>query len=129
MIRTKKTLPEIKKTDEKIEEKKSDEDCSSLDANDDLSKKVEVDLTDKQFLNKKVKKNEDFNDKDLRIININDEVKAKLIANDKGYFVDIRKYYKGYPTKKGIRILATKFVTASEIIKKDVEELFEHINK
>lgn len=87
---------------------------------------VEIDLKDKAFLSKKSKKNNyDLNDKELKVIHISDDVTARLIANDNGYFVDIRKYYKGYPTKKGIRILATKFVTMADILKIDIEELFD----
>lgn len=123
-IGTKKNIVDQKKEDEK----KSEDDLSIFDK-DEPAGPAEIDLMNKEFLNKKVKKSDDFNDKELKIINVNDEVKIKLIVNDKGYFIDLRKYYKGYPTKKGIRILATKFVTAANILKKDVEEIFEHVNK
>ena len=58
------------------------------------------------------------------MIHISDDIKARLIANNNGYFVDMRKYYKGYPTKKGIRILATKFRDVAKVLKVDIDEIF-----
>lgn len=99
---------------------------SSKSSVNSSEKENEIDLSNKQYLNKKTNGNKyDLVDKELRIIHINDDIKARLIANDNGYFVDVRKYYKGYPTKKGIRILATKFVTVADILKKDIDEIFE----
>lgn len=110
--------------------KKYNENSSSSDNIESPPRTSEVNLNNIQYLNKKVKPSTyDLNDKELKVVNINDDIKARLIANDNGYFIDIRKYYKGYPTKKGIRILATKFVTAADILKSDVEELFEKVKK
>ena len=45
-----------------------------------------------------------------------------MIANNKGVFVDFRKYYKGYPTKKGIRILASKFKEIAQLLDADIKK-------
>ena len=51
------------------------------------------------------------------------DTQQKLIANNKGVFVDFRKYYKGYPTKKGIRIIATKFKEVARVMIDDIDKL------
>ena len=104
-----------------LEEKKED-----INLEDDLqgengeeSKKVNLDETKKS----RAKKEYDLDDTTLRDITLAGDIHVQLISNTNGYFVDIRKYFKGYPTKKGIRMLATKFATASDLLKKDLAEL------
>lgn len=93
--------------------------------------KQEIDLTGKNYLNKKTKEKKpyDLNDLELKTISLNENLKVRLIANDNGYFIDLRKYFKGYPTKKGIRILATKFIAAADMLKKDVDDIFKPAKK
>ena len=87
------------------------------------NKNKEIDLRgDKMLLGKKTKKTYDLDDTELRVITLDNDLVVKLIGNNKGYFVDVRKYYKGYPTKKGIRILATKFLEVSKVLKNDIVE-------
>lgn len=88
-----------------------------------IGKNKEIDLRgDKMLLGKKTKKTYDLDDNELRVITLDNDLVVKLIGNNKGYFVDVRKYYKGYPTKKGIRILATKFLEVSKVLKNDIVE-------
>ena len=49
------------------------------------------------------------------------DIHVRLLSNTNGYFVDIRKYFNGFPTKKGIRMLATKFSIAANYLRKDLE--------
>lgn len=86
--------------------------------------KKEIDLrSDVKLLEKKVKRTYDLVDDELKVITLDNDLVAKLIANNKGVFVDFRKYYKGYPTKKGIRILATKFQEVSRVMNDDINRL------
>ena len=75
------------------------------------------------MLEKKVKRTYDLVDDELKVITLDNDLVVKLIANNKGVFVDFRKYYKGYPTKKGIRILATKFQEVARLMKEDIDKL------
>ena len=87
------------------------------------SKEKNVDLREISLLGNKQPRAYELNDKEIKIVTISNDIVAKFIENDKGYFVDFRKYYKGYPTKKGIRITASKFIEASEVLRKDIEEV------
>lgn len=84
----------------------------------------EIDLrSDTKMLEKKVKRTYDLVDDELKVITLDNDLVVKLIANNKGVFVDFRKYYKGYPTKKGIRILATKFQEVARVMNEDINRL------
>ena len=86
--------------------------------------KKEIDLrSDVKLLEKKIKRTYDLVDDELKVVTLDNDLVAKLIANNKGVFVDFRKYYKGYPTKKGIRILATKFQEVSRVMNDDIDRL------
>lgn len=81
----------------------------------------EINLSDgKKYLGKKT--TYDLNDEDIKKINLDDGIVVKLIANNKGVFVDFRRYYKGYPTKKGVRVLASKFREVADILSEDIEK-------
>lgn len=71
----------------------------------------------------KGKKEYDLDDTVIRDITLAGDIHVQLISNTNGYFVDIRKFFKGYPTKKGIRMLASKFGTAAELLKADLAPL------
>ena len=103
------------------EPKNEDLKKTNIDLRDD---KKEIDLrTDTKMLEKKVKRTYDLVDDELKVITLDNDLVLKLIANNKGVFVDFRKYYKGYPTKKGIRILATKFQEVARLMKEDIDKL------
>ena len=88
------------------------------------AEKKEIDLrTENTMLEKKTKRAYDLVDDELKIVTLDNDLVVKLIANNKGVFIDFRKYYKGYPTKKGIRILASKFQEVANIMEPDVRKL------
>ena len=106
----------IPKNDDK--EKQADSNGKQID------EKKEIDLrSDTKMLEKKVKRTYDLVDDELKVITLDNDLVVKLIANNKGVFVDFRKYYKGYPTKKGIRILATKFQEVARVMNDDINRL------
>lgn len=76
-----------------------------------------------KMIGKKVQRTYDLVDDEVKVITLDDDMVVKLIANNKGIFVDFRKWYKGYPTKKGIRILATKFKQAADLMAPDINKL------
>ena len=82
-----------------------------------------------KLLEKKAKRTYDLIDDELKVITLDNDLVVKLIANNKGVFVDFRKYYKGYPTKKGIRILATKFQEVARVMNEDIKTLVPNANK
>ena len=75
------------------------------------------------MLEKKTKRTYDLVDDEIKVVTLDNDLVVKLIANNKGVFIDFRKYYKGYPTKKGIRILATKFQEVANIMEQDIKKL------
>lgn len=75
--------------------------------------------------NKKLKKKKEYtlDDTIIREIYLGGNINMQLLSNINGYFVDIRKYFNGYPTRRGIRMLASKFTTACEFMKDDLNLL------
>ena len=87
-------------------------------------KKKAIDLrTENKMLEKKTKRTYDLVDDEIKVVTLDNDLVVKLIANNKGVFIDFRKYYKGYPTKKGIRILATKCQEVANIMAPDIKKL------
>lgn len=82
-----------------------------------------VDLREEKKLDKLNPKKQIFNEDVLKEIYITDDIICRLISNDKGILVDIRKFYKGSPTQKGIRISAGKFVDVYRALKDDIKDL------
>jgi len=116
---------EIKFIDNNAEEIKMDVEEKKEDVNLDEIQEDEkvVNLDEGKKGKHKEKKEYDLDDSVIRDITLAGDIHVRLVANTNGYFVDIRKYFKGYPTKKGIRMLATKFATASEMLRNDLKEL------
>ena len=117
-----KTTPKPKNDAMDLDEKKEDSNIDALleeEAYKNSKKKV-INLDDSK---KKNKKEYDIDDTIIRDITLAGEIHVRLISNTYGYFVDIRKYFKNYPTKRGIRMLATKFSAAADYLKKDLAEL------
>ena len=50
-------------------------------------------------------------------------VQFNQIENEKGQYVDIRKYYNEFPTKKGIRIEAHVFKDVIESLKDELNNI------
>ncbi|MBP3916225.1 hypothetical protein [Clostridium sp.] len=102
----------------KYEEQKIDitpEDVENALLGEKREKIIDLDETAKAK-----KKTYDIDDTVIRDISLTGDIHVRLISNVNGYFVDIRKYYKQYPTKKGIRILASKFNIAADYLKNDL---------
>ena len=88
------------------------------------NEKKAIDLrTENKMLEKKTKRTYDLVDDEIKVVTLDNDLVVKLIANNKGVFIDFRKYYKGYPTKKGIRISATKFQEVANIMAPDIKKL------
>lgn len=64
-----------------------------------------------------------YNDKILIEQEFSKFVKFRVLSNEKGTFVDIRRYFKETPTKKGIRIPAEEFDTMVKLFKASYDEL------
>lgn len=107
-----------------IEEKKEDIKIEEVIEQRLLNKKKAINLDDTKK-SKKEKKVYDIDDTIMRDITLAGDIHVQLISNVNGYFVDIRKYFKQYPTKKGIRMLATKFVVAADMLKDDLKDVVE----
>ena len=83
--------------------------------------KKEIDLRENNKISgNKTRRTYDLVDNEIKTITLDNDITVKLIANNKGVFVDFRKYYKGYPTKKGIRILASNFKKIWELLVDDI---------
>ncbi len=80
-----------------------------------------VNLTNNPVTQKK--KDYDLNDKIIISVQLDKNIKVSLIENEKGQYVDIRKYYNEYPTKKGIRIDAVTFKSVIESLKDDLDKI------
>lgn len=117
-----KTTPKPKNDTMDLDEKKEDIDVDAIleeEAYNNSKKKV-INLDDSK---KKKEKVYDIDDTILRDITLAGDIHVRLISNINGYFIDIRKYFRGFPSKKGIRMLASKFSIAADYLKKDLAEL------
>lgn len=55
-------------------------------------------------------------DEEIKKIELEKDIVLRMIKNENNIYVDIRKFYKGYPTKKGIRITKKIFDSIKEIL-------------
>ena len=104
-----------------FEEKKENIDVDEILGEKMTREGTKINLDDRK--KKEKKKTYDIEDTIIREVTLTGDIRIKLISNINGYFVDIRKYYKQYPTKKGIRMLASKFSIAAEYLKNDLKKL------
>lgn len=88
-----------------------------------LESKTHVDLNLDDTKKAKKKKEYDLDDTIIRDVTLSNDVHIRLLSNINGYFVDIRRYFRGYPSQKGIRMSAVKFAIAADYLKKDIEAL------
>lgn len=109
---------------EQVEELKMEMDERKEDINlEEDNKFINLDEDDTKKSKKSGKKEYDLDDTIIRDIALAGNIHFQLISNVNGYFIDIRKFFNGYPTKKGIRILASKFATAADLLKADLSTL------
>lgn len=114
--------PLAEDTKMEIEIKKDNINIDDILEENSLTKGKKI-IIDDDGKKKKIKKEYDIDDTIIRDITLSGDVHVRLLSNTNGYFVDIRKYFNGFPTKKGIRILATKFNIAAGYLKKDLESI------
>ena len=81
-----------------------------------MTKVETIDLSNDPQLKKK--REYDLNDRLIMTIKTENNLRASIIENDKGKFVDIRKYYNDYPTKKGVRMDCALFKQVAEKLNK-----------
>lgn len=55
-------------------------------------------------------------DEEIKKIELEKDIVLRMIKNENNIYIDIRKFYKGYPTKKGIRITKKIFDSIKEIL-------------
>ena len=80
-----------------------------------MSKSGAIDLT--------TKKNEyKLTDKNICSIQLDGNIKVMLLENEKGVFVDIRRFFNEYPTKKGVRIDVKTFKTVIDSLKSELDK-------
>ena len=98
--------------------------------NKNIEQENKIDLrSDKKLLEKRTNRTTyDLVDDELKVVTLDNDLVVKLISNNKGVFVDFRKYYKGYPTKKGIRMLATKFREVAKIMDPVIQKVVPNIS-
>lgn len=106
---------------EQIEDVKMEMDEKKEDINLDEEDPKYINIDDKESKTKK--SDYQLDDTIIRDVTLPGGVHVRLLSNVNGYFIDIRKYFNGHPTKKGIRILAVKFATAAELLKNDLVTL------
>ena len=87
-----------------------------------MNKGTVVDLSGGKSLVGK-KREYDLNDKNIISVQLPGNIKVALIENEKGKFVDIRKYYNNFPTRRGIRLDAVTFKNVIEEIKDDLNRI------
>lgn len=80
-----------------------------------------IDLSNNKMIQKK--RDYDLNDKRIMSIQLEKNVKVCLLENEKGQYVDFRKYYNDFPTKKGIRIEVHTFKDIIESLKEELDKI------
>lgn len=117
---------DIKKDDKKDEDIKMEEEPKNeVIKLDEVAKPINdnvIDL-DEDAKKKKKKPNYDLDDTIIKDIQLSNEVHIRLLSNINGYFIDFRKYFRGYPSQKGIRVSVGKFILACDYLKKDIDAL------
>ena len=86
-----------------------------------MSNTKNIDLSNNKIVNNK--RNYDLNDKRLVSIQLEKNIKVCLLENEKGQYIDIRKYYNDFPTKKGIRIEVHTFKDVIESLKEELNKI------
>lgn len=84
--------------------------------------------TDKKLIEKKT--NRDFKPKvvytveetELKKVEVAPNIYLRVINTSEDTYIDIRKYYKGYPTKKGIRFKQKVFNIIKDILN-DIDDI------
>lgn len=85
--------------------------------------KEEIQIEEEKNTNQEKQNGATYNLDDIEIkkISLDKNICVRIINNINGTFVDIRKYYKGYPTKRGIRFSTFMFKKIIEYLKEDLK--------
>ena len=59
----------------------------------------------------------------LKDVRVNQDIHIRLIAILDGYYIDVRRFFRGYPSRRGILIPAVKFGIASDLLRDDIEKI------
>lgn len=95
-------------------------DCVTKEKSEIDKEKKDSDLTKKTYSGNKRKPVYNLDDNIIKVVRADNDVHFKLLTNNKGVFVDIRRYNRGFPTQKGVRIYASVFKKVAEILKDDI---------
>lgn len=77
----------------------------------------------KTFSGHKRKPVYNLDDNVIKVIRADNDVHFKLLTNNKGVFVDMRRYNRGFPTQKGVRVYASVFNKVAELLKDDISSI------
>lgn len=80
-------------------------------------------LIKKTFVSAKRRPVYNLDDNVIKVIRADNDVQFKLLSNNKGVFVDIRRYNRGFPTQKGVRVYARVFKKVAELLKEDITNI------
>ena len=109
---------EIKKIKESIKEKhlKALESKEINNKSDDEENKIEVIDTDKKTKSENINIIKLEDEIEIKRIEINKNLFVRLLESNGEMVVDFCKFYKGFPTKKNIRINLNKFKKLNELL-------------
>lgn len=110
----------MEKEDNKMEEEMKQEIINLDDVVKEKNKIIDLDEATEE---EKTKKNYDLDALIIRDIRLSNEVHIRLLSNMNGYFIDVRKYFRGYPSQKGIRMAAGRFALACDFLKPALDAL------
>ena len=78
---------------------------------------------EEKFINRKKKPVYTLDDNVIKVIRADNDVHFKLLSNNKGVFIDIRRYNRGFPTQKGVRVYASVFKKVANLLDKDITDI------
>lgn len=84
---------------------------------------VAIDLDENPNASKRAKKDPTAHCLVLKDVKVNQDTHIRLIALVDGYYIDIRKFFRGYPSGKYILIPAVKFGIASDLLRPEIEKI------
>lgn len=96
--------------------------CNKIDGDEEKENK-DPNFVKKTFSGYKRKPVYSLDDNVIKVIRADNDVQFKLLTNNKGVFVDMRRYNRGFPTQKGVRVYASVFSKVAELLKDDINSI------
>ena len=96
--------------------------CNKVDGDEEKENK-DPNSVKKTFSGYKRKPVYNLDDNVIKVIRADNDVQFKLLTNNKGVFVDMRRYNRGFPTQKGVRVYASVFSKVAELLKDDINSI------